>query len=1635
MLKRLLIAVFVLSLILAFSGTAFADTGKGPLEAVKKIDTNNPRLNDLAKAGPEQPATKKPASAIKHLPTQDLSAPIPPLDYFCDLQNYYGGLAYFWTIPDAYGDDLFNTRFTAEEGYDCELVAAHYIMYAPSTVGDPDMMAYLWADDGFGFPGALLDSVLITDAEIDAFYVAGGGSNLFYVSADFSAGGWTFSDGEEYHLGWTIIDNSGVGTDVLAIISDDGAGPYVGEERSSEYYGAWGTMLNDWGLDVVFAIDAERCCTEIPFSECYSIADIQNVAYVWRAPHPTYGDEAYSQRFDLMGGSQDTLVSVDVAIYDDGSGFCGNDDVIISLYEDDGAGLPGALINAVTVPAGTYGFYPAMTNVSFMETLGAGSYHVAFSSSAVFGSGDYEVALSSDGSDGVGHSASYWAGGPWVDMLNGWGLDCNFYYVANICRDQFAICSGQAHNVSVDYVWSLPDSYGDVGHAQKMKSSGQGCRVNEVAWAFYDNGTATYAGDVEISVYSDAGGLPGTILETITQNASTFALYPAMQSFDFEPYDVFVGQDFWVTVTSLAAAEDIVTMSDAGGGSMTDGWCEDWGAGNWHLMTDGWGVGPDWNSVSYAYTCCIPFGEYACNPGVDDDYNTWNGDYGRTNRSDIPTSDSWCDLTLDWSFEHPTAGFSFHGPTIYGDYVVIGGLDVRVFDLITGAPVYTWAPGIPYLSNVGNRNIVTIEYIDALGMDVMFLAGGDQQAVTAVELQTGTMIWSRNISTVGLAGLFGTVTYLPAVVLDIAGTQVVYWATADGFVVAADAVTGALYPGWATNPVALGADPYKSGSSDGTSLYFSTYPTISEGDLYSIDAATGVINWQLASAGGLQATTIFGAAYTGGDEGFMGGCAVDALTGTIYANSRATGDHPTDGVFYRINSADGSLVDGAATASNRSQTQGMVVDINTVYVPFTTRWVVAPAGGNSVLGFDRGNGTAVLAFNNPVGSRAYNADIVISCEPGGEADQLYVFDEDGFLICYNADDATPYWRRRIDNGAWPNSMGGSGAIAADSNNDTHILFASYYGQLFDLTKGVDRPRLQFYTYNPGVPVEFGSLASLPMDLGPILTNTGCADLVLTAVNVDDASNGATNPGFSIGSDLMDRTSSVADKLTGNSFDKLGAREDRMVDELYVRSENDALVNKSAGAWPGFLNSVDVPYTGQVVAPGEDVNLEIDVIQANILRGPQSFYIEFVTNDPDFFLNDPTKAPEIEVVLTGGCLIDTVTLEFGVGGANFQWATNTGRLGTGDWDPHGFDIDGDAGSYYQGSYFYGTSQYKVATHSQDWTSGGGEVDALISMQPDPNWCDGECRPALQAAQNVGAIWDGTNYVPMIGNIVCRSYLDSVQNTWDYGWDGFPQPFDNDSTMGLYVVGKTIGVLDVPEMANFTLDVMEITEQNGNAVPGWAMAHYFDCDLGGDLAAIHQEFSAGYATDGGKTSAWGSVKIPFGDCDGAPLHNVVGLHGDVAFWDWNMYWDSAYMYTQLPAGDQTWVDMHAGDEEIHITLDQHDFAANETYKIAIANFAVFDQTDSFEDTDGTIEALANIANKFAGFGRGDVDNSGAINLADIIYLAAYVNAGGPGPMPFEHLGDVNTDLAVDGLDIDFMIDYYFNCGPCPAGDWMF
>lgn len=63
-------------------------------------------------------------------------------------------------------------------------------------------------------------------------------------------------------------------------------------------------------------------------------------------------------------------------------------------------------------------------------------------------------------------------------------------------------------------------------------------------------------------------------------------------------------------------------------------------------------------------------------------------------------------------------------------------------------------------------------------------------------------------------------------------------------------------------------------------------------------------------------------------------------------------------------------------------------------------------------------------------------------------------------------------------------------------------------------------------------------------------------------------------------------------------------------------------------------------------------------------------------------------------------------------------------------------------------------------------------------------------------------------------------------------------------------------------------------------------------------------------------------------------------------------------------------------------------------------------------------------------GDVNQTGVINSADIIYLVNYVFKGGLAPKCSASTGDVNCNNAINSADIIFLVNYVFKGGPAPA-----
>ncbi|MEP0828215.1 MAG: hypothetical protein HRF51_06795, partial [bacterium] len=314
-------------------------------------------------------------------------------------------------------------------------------------------------------------------------------------------------------------------------------------------------------------------------------------------------------------------------------------------------------------------------------------------------------------------------------------------------------------------------------------------------------------------------------------------------------------------------------------------------------------------------------------------------------------------------------------------------------------------------------------------------------------------------------------------------------------------------------------------------------------------------------------------------------------------------------------------------------------------------------------------------------------------------------------------------------------------------------------------------------------------------------------------------------------------------------------------------------------------------------------------------------------------------------------------------------------------------------------------------------------------------------------------NGASYSNIYGNVMTYSYVDSMQNMdddtsavlhwwWAYPWDyNEDPPYDDTLTVGFKACVKAIGVTGVPAFNNFYIERHAVYARYGQQVTNLYLGAMLDYDVEPNnrrqMNGYDASHSLAYVYDcGAPTMGWGFVKIPFG-CGYEPMINSKTITARMGPWNDSDIWlDSVYYWmsnnvglSHQPGTDPCAAD--ADDRDAWFTIAKNSFSGNDSGIYCFANFGMPNITGA--DSAYKYFGIADLANKFCGFGRGDVNNDGVINIVDIVYLAAYVNFGGNGPFPFMHLGDVNLDETIDINDVLYLKEFYFNGGPCPLGEW--
>lgn len=1702
MLKRLLVAVFVLGLLLAFSSTAFSGPigGRGDLERTSTRNVSvpvRPGISDWANVHPD-PSQRIPVPEAAPFGAE-FQTPASPDTTGCAVFDYtnFAACGYYvwWTTSSAGASgNQFSMRFDIPPNHSVNVVGAGVRIYA--IAGAPQLVISVYADNA-GIPGALLYSQAFAPATGNVIY-------NFTTPVNITNGG-------PYHIGTAV---AGGAADSIRLGSDDGVS---GTERGSINIG--GTWFPN--AAVTFGTGCGGVMTDPNWRIRSSVCQYYSSCGV-TMPGGTYfrdglPDAAWSDGSVMSGTGQrfkaegpETLNSIRFVhrVVSAANYTASSTNYLIIKVWGDSAGYarltPGPLVTT-TVPAGLANLFPVGLNANggpgVIETLDIpipgspvmiGYYHVTVEMSSLnpadgtiqfrFGDG------SSEFGGGMVKFTPPGSGREWDNIAGNAIMVSDFYgdntgdvvpcdIHVNTCKDEFSDCKTyKTYDAPAMWNYTMLSGSNIVEWAHAVKAS----PINRVEkLRFQVEGTGTVGLTAKIWTKSPTG--PGALIYSQAVASPTFA--PGWTEVVI-PGGIQILGDFYIgyegifpnpaTDTLFGLTEDFYLTSKNGGA-----WLNYVPAAGWIPITDF-----DYfdNLMAEADFCSLPVTERVC--VTENDWPTFQHDYARTGASNVAIgTDAYCRMTLGWSRIRPTGrGVNLNGPIIWNDYVIcafsaatVGTYEV--FNLKTGVTVYSFTDaawgGDQSVIGVNLRCTPTIDEIDIGGTPkpVLFLAGGNPGSISAFDLSAGfppTKLWTYN-----QGGGMGQTRYGNMMIVDVGGTQVLFVADDLNQVHAVVAETGLWYTGWAA-PYVLSYSSQKGGATDGNSLFYSLYNVGGNSKVTAVKVSDGTMAWEFTA---LQGASLFTGVTI---ETFEAGAAY--ADGEVFANSRILDGTPTTpmyrrGVFYRLNATTGAQL--SAVAGERARTTTPVVDRQRVIVT-TLPAVVAPsASGGEVVAFSRADGSmdySTTSFTSAQngGQMGYFVEGLLTCEPDS-SDYFWAFNIAGYLSCFKADNGDEIFHRRVDHAGA--NQGGVGALGRDSDGKYHLIYTSAYGGLFNLVDSVPRARLELLAGSGAIAVPFGSPADTVVEFPDMYTNTGCIDLKVY-LRANATSNGTTVPAPSmstIGSRLNENSSSLADMLSfgANSFGDqkrlgrdLASGEFAPLDVVDTRET----YNQSAAATPAFLvengtytgDVFDPPGGGLILAPGDTVGIRVHANGPLVNRGPNSFYVVFdsIIGDPDYYLDNVNRRPEVALDLVGGCLGDTTTLHFGQTGTNIRLVSNTSILASARWhvnatpapgDPYGFKIDNMIDMTFAGMVLYAVSNRRVAFHANAWD---GSTDQWISSQGDPNYCDLSCTPRiLTDTVSLGAIsTDGINYLPISGSVVCKSMIDSVQNfaipgpAWT--WDNYTSPFDNDSTMGLAVNARVIGVTAPPAAAvllnNMTLDIWELTERNNRALLNWKIGAYIDNDMKAIIATNNNTFdttlfdqahSLAWATAKGGTEgvvASGFVKIPFG-CGYSPMKNVTAVDQDKM--SYGPYWDSLYVYMSKPAGAYDMgVRNTAQDEASLYTFAEHDFTPGETYTFGYAFFAFNGLANAFSST-GTLAPLAVLVNKWAGFGRGDINDDGVINLTDIIRLAEHVNYAEPGPIPFRHLGDVDASGGVPSLtDVQYLVDYYFNYGPCPKGDWV-
>jgi hypothetical protein len=1433
--------------------------------------------------------------------------------------------------------------------------------------------------------------------------------------------------------------------------------------------------------------------------DCY-LTDILcpvNTYYGWEDPDQDYGDRYYNQRFSVDG--PETLKAVWILQHPAAPVAVGDVDIIVWPTL---GGFPdfGNEDLILTVPAAAVQPIWQRIDLSAYNLVYEADFHVCVQSNPT--TGQFILLMSDDGFCGQLRSSVMWSDMTWHTMFDSYPEgDVNMGWDVEMCADKYADCHWESYYLDFFNNFAVPSSNGRTHYGNRISPALGGCDIAEIDW--YLNGTPQsdppwpYNHPVELLVLDNTGpgGLPGSVLWSKVYNNPQTEL--TMGGWNFETDvggNVFFEEDVFVVVGSLAPwqqGEINDWLLPIDGGTVTDNravrWNDDIGAWQWIIDI----YTSEYHPWIDAYICCLPLGGVECLPG--EDWPTMGKTYSRVNRSLSQlgpigsATDARCTLTKSWGYTATASGanaaYLVGQPAISGDYVVGYFYDhIVCLDMNDGSEV--WKQPRDYGMGVGDGGRCCPTIHDG----IVYIGGGDAEAFHAWALAgdgggNPVQHWSF--------GADAFTVYAPSVVVDVGGTDVVYFCDNRGNLYALTAGAGGGADYYGSNPFFYGTGfSAKALTTDGTNIYFGVTDFSGTPNLYKIDCATGNEVWSFEPNGvaldgpGFQLAAVH-PGETDPFESVEDGMAYeeDGEGQWLYFHTtyNPQGFLPVydGGLIYKIDANTMAIAwVGDAAGSDNGEPNSVILDLASVLYGGWVNWTTA-GRDYAVASYSKSSGG--LNFSNtltiPDVIHRSSSTPVLSCESYDDQNEpdwiVYPEGAPGYVHFMESSLGEYQFYRRIYS---------DGVGNANANNNPAVMSEGHlvitnFDFMTCLTNQDDRPRLELATLSHIVPASFGLPYGHQVTFEDVIGNTGCAPLEILGLWADTEDLG-NNPNLAVGSY---RKPTNGTTTMDNAADFMAEKHVNMIKAVTgndmmttLAKDKVSAMDKASAAPPGWLISIVSPTVGTFINPGDpplDVTIEID--GTTLLRGLNAFYLYVDTDDPDYFLNYARKdndqdygVPTVQLGLLGGCLRDYLVLHFGVTGQNFHPVYNTTKIQTDASIDGGTDIDGHTAHVYgnDGLVYGWQDRFHVAMNWEDsWSNLEYDYESIM---PDP-YCGQDCdfieTTPIIAQYSVDGD-PGAGYTDIAATAISYSYIDSIHDyrldqnddppfsSWNWEWPRFfignPAPPHSQALtegMAFRVLATEYGVTGIPEFNNFTIARHTIYSRYGYAIDDLYVGEIADFDIG-------NYSQANSAWDGSHSLAWmwdnvnpidgwGFIKIPFGP-GYEPMLNCINADYSLWFFSPDPEFDSIYVWLSERTG--TYNPYAVGsDKRIFCTFAGLDLPAwgwyDGRHKDDVPEeakvdwgYAFFGLNDLADATDPTsYYALADFVNMLCGYGRGNVNDDGIVDLLDVIYLNEFLFHGGNMPFPFATLGDVDADGDTDVDDAIYLANWYWNGGPPPVG----